>query len=410
MKKPYRRLKIQTPSYLVCHLKTAFVLGNDIIFFDINNHLFEYTTKLYIIPLKDSRNMVKKKPHASLQGKKPINTAKKKSAVMRNPSYIANRMKRAEVYGKYLQQKREEKKRTRLLRDKEAEALGEDKAKPKAAPKTLDNTRESEPTMVLSDPEIVADEADDEFSLYFQSESPPKVLVTTRPRPSKRLFHFIADLQKLIPKLHFYPRQKFSLKEICHFAANRDFTHIIVLSENEKHCNGMTISHVGKINAETVGPTAFFKVSNVVTSQNIPNHGASTAHIPELNLHGFGTRLGHRVGRLLGSLFPHDAEFQGRQVATFHNQRDYIFIRHHRYVFEEKKNIEKKKKSPAEKDQPEKPLGIKDRVKARLQELGPRFTLKLRWIQSGAFDTQFGEYEWIHKRKEMDTTRRRFHL
>jgi len=49
-------------------------------------------------------------------------------------------------------------------------------------------------------------------------------------------------------------------------------------------------------------------------------------------------------------------------------------------------------------------------IRARLQELGPRFTLKLRWLQEGTFDTQFGEYEWLHKRKEMDTTRRRFHL
>lgn len=44
------------------------------------------------------------------------------------------------------------------------------------------------------------------------------------------------------------------------------------------------------------------------------------------------------------------------------------------------------------------------------QELGPRFTLKMRWLQEGTFDTQFGEYEWIHKRKEMDSTRRTFHL
>jgi ribosome production factor 1 len=173
----------------------------------------------------------------------------------------------------------------------------------------------------------------------------------------------------------------------------------------------MTISHLGS-KGGLVGPTAFFKVSNVVTSQNIPNHGASTKHIPELNLHGFGTRLGHRVGRLLGSLFPHDAEFQGRQVVTFHNQRDYIFVRHHRYIFEEKKEkaTASKQKKDKEAQEPEAPLGVKDRVKARLQELGPRFTLKLRWVQEGTFDTQFGEYEWIHKRKEMDTTRRRFHL
>jgi hypothetical protein len=48
--------------------------------------------------------------------------------------------------------------------------------------------------------------------------------------------------------------------------------------------------------------------------------------------------------------------------------------------------------------------------KARLQELGPRFTLKMRWLQDGMFDTKFGEYEWFHKRKEMDVTRRTFHL
>jgi ribosome production factor 1 len=351
--------------------------------------------------------MVKKTPDSSFKGKKPINTAKMASSVTRNPSHIANRMKRSEIYGKFLQQKRQEKKESRLRRVKEAEALGEDEQLKKAVPRTLDNTREIEPTMVMEDPEVAADEAEDEFARYFQCETPPKVLVTTRPRPSNKLFHFIADLQRLIPKLHFYPRKSFSLKDICRFASNRDFTHVIVLSENAKHCNGMTISHLG--GDGTLGPTAFFKVSNVVTSQNIPNHGASTSHIPELNLHGFCTRLGHRVGRLLGSLFPHDAEFQGRQVVTFHNQRDYIFVRHHRYIFEEKKKSQLPKTSKS-KNEEEKPLGIKDRVKTRLQELGPRFTLKLRWIQSGAFDTQFGEYEWIHKRKEMDTTRRRFHL
>lgn len=52
----------------------------------------------------------------------------------------------------------------------------------------------------------------------------------------------------------------------------------------------------------------------------------------------------------------------------------------------------------------------KKKTKARLQELGPGFTMKMRWLQEGTFDTQFGEYEWFHKRKEMDTTRRKFHL
>ena len=138
------------------------------------------------------------------------------------------------------------------------------------------------------------------------------------------------------------------------------------------------------------------------------------------------------MGRFLGSLFPHNAQFQGRQVATFHNQRDYIFVRHHRYIFEEGKEdykdpnfkVEEEpeeqeaKNDGAENEDEEgdeerpkkKAKKVKKKTKARLQELGPRFTLKLRWIQEGTFDTQFGEYEWFHKRKEMDTTRRKFHL
>ena len=103
---------------------------------------------------------------------------------------------------------------------------------------------------------------------------------------------------------------------------------------------------------------------------------------------------------------PHRAaQHEGRQVVTFHNQRDYLFVRHHRYIFDEitnQKRIEAVKEH--DKDHP------MPNINTRLQELGPRFTLKLRWLQEGTFDTQFGEYEWIHKRKEMDITRRKFHL
>ena len=40
---------------------------------------------------------------------------------------------------------------------------------------------------------------------------------------------------------------------------------------------------------------------------------------------------------------------------------------------------------------------FKNQKKAGLQELGPRFTLKLRSLQRGSFDSKFGEYEWVHK-------------
>ena len=115
------------------------------------------------------------------------------------------------------------------------------------------------------------------------------------------------------------------------------------------------------------------------------------------------------------SLFPQQPEFEGRSAVTFHNQRDFIFFRRHRYIFHNRKRV-------------------------GLQELGPRFTvrrrththtplspvqhrrcspsrprliparqLKLRSLQKGTFDTKFGEYEWIY-RPEMSTSRRRFFL
>lgn len=447
--------------------------------------------------------MGKKPVDKSLQGKKPINGAtasssgvKPKYGLRANPSHIGNKLKRSEMYGKYLHQKSVLKKELRLQRVQDAEALGQ--AVVKHTPHTIDNQREIEVTMVdARDPEVLADEADDEFATYFniansKSTNPPKVLVTTRPRPSQQLFYFVADLQKLIPGLHFYPRKGFSVKQICQFATNRQFTHLIVLSEKSKVCNGMTISHLGAVASRSkkssqkveeelsknndeddsdeddqgeaeenaadsshgkdddsalqhsegndddndddehlliVGPTAFFKVSHVVTSQNIPNHGASTSHTPELNLHGFATRLGHRVGRLLASLFPiQSPDFMGRQVVTFHNQRDYIFVRHHRYKFQEKQSQQdassgsKSSSKSTSKSGPPPPLDTTTAptalsgaaadmaIRTRLQELGPRFTLKLRWLQQGTFDTVAGEYEFLHKRKEMDTSRRKFHL
>ena len=351
----------------------------------------------------------KKTADPSLKGKKPVNTAgvAKKRTMVNNPSKIRNKLKRSEMYGKYLADKRQKKRELRLQRAKEAEALGDDVQQTKAVPRTIDNTREQEPTTVRhDDDEVALDEAEDEFAAYFADEIRPKIMITTRPRPSRELFHFIADLMRFFPKLYYYPRRSYSIKDICTYATNRDFTHLIVLSEKAKKCNGMIISHLRSSAASSGGdsghgahggPTAFFKVSNVILSDDVPDHGSASSHVPELVLNGFSTRLGHRAGRFLGSLFPHNAQFRGRQVATFHNQRDYIFVRHHRYVFEEGRvpltdNSDKKK------------------TKARLQELGPRFTLKLKWLQEGTFDTQFGEYEWVHKRKEMDTTRRKFHL
>ena len=128
----------------------------------------------------------------------------------------------------------------------------------------------------------------------------------------------------------------------------------------------------------------------------------------------------------------HAPEFEGRQVVTFHNQRDFIFFRHHRYVFDrDEERHHKSEVVRAAKDkakiktlvkkgydesvaksstsQPELP-GCIGAIRTKLQELGPRFTLKLKWVQLGSFDTVHGEYEWLHERGEMDTDRKKFNI
>lgn len=148
-----------------------------------------------------------------------------------------------------------------------------------------------------------------------------------------------------------------------------NYTSLVVVNEdlNTHKPNMLTIVHFPQ------GPTLTFKLSNILPGKRIQNHGRSSIHIPELILNNFATSLGVRVGSLLADLFPKMPEFKGRQVVTFHNQRDFIFVRRHRYIF-------------------------KDGQKVNLQEIGPRFSLKLQNIRSGTpADKSLLEYEWIRK-------------
>ena len=136
-------------------------------------------------------------------------------------------------------------------------------------------------------------------------------------------------------------------------------------------------------------------------------------------------------------------------MVTFHNQRDFIFVRHHRYIYKQeqdthdanqsaklavKKGIASKKKSKNSVAEIKKQQQQKDedeeedeededgqtattrndaniKTRARLQELGPRFTMKLKWLQEGIFNHEFGEYEWIQGNKQqMLASKRKFFL
>jgi len=296
-------------------------------------------------------------------------------------SHVKNKNLRRSLNARSKNQKKTEKRKRREKRKREQELLG-DEAPPAKQQRTLENTREKDETIVQpDDTEVVEDEAMDEFSDYFQNKKPPKILITTSPDICTRshdTVNFIKDLVNIIPSSEYRERKSFTLAEIAKFSRERDYTDIIVINEDRKKPNGVTITHLPS------GPTALFKLTSIITHKEIHHHAKSTEHYPELILNNFNTRLGHTIGRMLGVLVPQMPDFPGRRVITFHNQRDFIFFRHHRYIFDNKE-------------------------KARLQEIGPRFTLKLKCLQHGTFDDKFREYEWVQK-PDMVTSRRRFFI
>ncbi|KAG0469901.1 hypothetical protein HPP92_016601 [Vanilla planifolia] len=328
---------------------------------------------------------------------------KKKRRVL--PSVVRNKEKRSQLYSVLKREKRIEKRKKTKAREaaeKKALELGEEPPE-KKVPRTIENTREPDETVCRPDDvELFASNDTDEFNKILKQETIPKILITTCRFHSTRGPAFIKELLSVIPNAHYYKRGTYELKKIVEYAKNRDFTSIVVVHTNRREPDALLIINLPD------GPTAHFKLSSLVLRKDIKNHGNPTGHKPELVLNHFTTRLGHRVGRMIQSLFPQDPFFRGRRVVTFHNQRDFIFFRHHRYIFETKETKEEDPKAKAAKADKSKSI-TKGRIFARLQECGPRFTLKLISLQHGTFDTKDGEFEWVHK-ADMDTSRRRFFL
>jgi ribosome production factor 1 len=332
-------------------------------------------------------------PAASSQGRTPAamkgrnpnrksNPQKEAAHILKlDPQKIQNKHKKKELIQK--QQKLKKILRDKSRKERRAQGI------PAQEPLTQEMMREKDDSIVKEEniEEIREEEDMDEFSSYFKSDIPPKVLITTAwdamsnkcRMPGHVTRWFIKDLLSCIPNSFFFTRRKYYLKQIIEYCKNKDFTDILVIGERNKEPYSMIFIHLPD------GPTATFRLSTTRVSKSIKHHATSSDYYPELILNNFSTRLGYRMARMFSALFPQKPQFTGRRVVTLHNQRDFIFFRHHRYEFD-------------------------DNLKSvRIQEIGPQVTFRLKSLQLGTFDTQFGEYEWFH-RKELDTSRRRFFM
>ncbi|WFD19476.1 Ribosome production factor 1 [Malassezia caprae] len=350
-------------------------------------------------------------------------------------AHIGNKHKRQDMYQKYRKEKAKRKLARRLKTAKDERAGKDGKALKKERlaknkPRTIENTRVYNPTLLHAPnthempswieeqrqarqetqddeddeeddeeegeeaPEAVEDEAeadevvDPQQAKYDVDDDPsaaPAILITTsmpsnstsphlasanaRSHPAEAVRDLVKDLLNVFPGAEYRPRAKArgaGLGKICGWARARRYDAFMVIGESNKKPCTMTLV------ALPLGPTALFRLTSVSLTKDIVGHARATPHTPELILNNFTTALGHRVGRLLQHLFPKIPQLEGRQVVTAHNQRDYVFFRRHRYEF-------------------------RSTDKAALQEIGPRFTLKLHKLSAGlpkgagAWDGRFVE-------------------
>ena len=136
-------------------------------------------------------------------------------------------------------------------------------------PRTLDNTREFDPSFLTANPaaepssskhaessnspnqteeqnshlsESLLDISTDPFAAYFNPDpdsppSPPKILLTTSPKCTRVTYTFCEDLVSIFPGAEFVKRKAgkgFELGRIAGWAAGRGFSHMMVVNEDMK--------------------------------------------------------------------------------------------------------------------------------------------------------------------------------
>lgn len=296
---------------------------------------------------------------------------------------VKNKQRKSVLLKKQKEEKTKERKRIKKLK-KEGKIEKKD-------PLTIDAKRVIMDEIIIEDnPDLNEEEQFDEFSKFITENQKAKILLTTNLRPSKHSFEFLMDLKNSLPNSFYYPRKKNSLIKISELALKRNFTHMISLNERNKEPYSLALCVL------KTGPTFHYRLRNYIPSYEIYNKGNPTAHNPEIILKNFNTALGRRNARGLASLYDNDPEFKGRTVVTFHNQRDFMFFRHHRYIFSQREGAEDKE-------------DITERIKVNLQEIGPRFCLQLQKVHSGCYDEFNGDYEFLY-RADYYVKRNKFYL
>lgn len=281
-----------------------------------------------------------------------------------------------------------------------ASFLGDDdEEEEEAASRKKKGAKEETDSMTADEKAARQDAMAEKYAELLKEPAPaePRILITTsRHATIHKYAHTLVDLfpnSTYIPRSgHRFVHHEYSIREIAGYATNRGYTALLILNEDLKKATGLDIALLPH------GPMLHFSIQTWVDAKFLPNHGRSTGHSPEMIMNNFDTSLGKLVGGVLGRLFPPNPDLIGRQVVTLHNQRDYVFVRRHRYAVRDKRATER---SVADKNG--RPMAGVEDVKVALQEIGPRMTLKLRRVDQGLQRRSGQVFEWRGRMEKQRT-------
>lgn len=192
----------------------------------------------------------------------------------------------------------------------------------------------------------------------------PRVCVTTSRDPSSRLKQFVKEIKLLIPNSTRINRGNNRVDELVASCRDAHFTDVVVVQETRGEPDGLVISHL------PYGPTAFFSLSNTVMRHDIEGGAAPMSEAyPHIILNNFNSNIGLRIGNVLKCLFP-VPKADSKRVITFSNTDDFLSFRHHIY---EKQG--------------------KDKI--LLDEVGPRFEMRLFQLRLGTLDQKDAQNEYV---------------
>lgn len=163
------------------------------------------------------------------------------------------------------------------------------------------------------------------------------------------------------------------LVELCQ---TKNVSDMIIVHEHRGIPDGLIVTHF------PLGPTVYFGLQNVVLRHDVHEEINTVSEAnPHLIFNNFTSQLGERVVNILKHLFP-VPKVDSKRVMTFSNKDDLITFRHHTFDRVNNKEVE-------------------------LDEIGPRFELKLYQIVLGLINQKEATKEWVLRPYMRTATKRK---